>query len=74
MNQPTRIDLLELDLDLRLTNLWADALDVQEWDLEAVGAFMRASYGLGRVDALTDPDPHELFHAHGYAPPERRKA
>ena len=45
--RPTRIDLLELDIDLRLTDLWREAADVQEWNLDVVAAFMRAAYGKG---------------------------
>ena len=67
--KPTRIDLLELDLDLRLTNLWADALDIQDWDLESVGAFMRAAYGLGYYTALGEAERGELCKTHGYAVP-----
>ena len=39
---PTRIDLLELDIDLRLADLWREAGEVSEWNLEVVAAFMRA--------------------------------
>jgi len=40
---PTRIDLLELDIDLRLADLWREAVDVTEWNLEVVAAFIRAA-------------------------------
>ena len=42
---PTRIDLLELDIDLRLADLWREAAEVSEWNLEVMAAFMRAAYG-----------------------------
>ena len=48
---PTRIDLLELDIDLRLADLWREAADVQDWNLDVVAAFMRAAYGKGYCDA-----------------------
>ena len=51
--RPSRIDLLELDIDLRLMDLWREAADVGEWNLEIVAAFMRAAYGKGHCDALT---------------------
>ena len=54
---PTRIDLLELDIDLRLADLWREAGDVAEWNLEVVAAFMRAAYGKGYCDALTEDAP-----------------
>ena len=54
MASPARIDLLELDIDLRLTDLWREACEITEWNLEVVGAFMRAAYGKGYCDALTE--------------------
>ena len=50
---PSRIDLLELDIDLRLADLWREAAGITEWNLEVVAAFMRAAYGKGYCDALT---------------------
>jgi hypothetical protein len=69
--QPTRIDLLELDIDLRLTDLWREAVDVSEWSLEIVAAFIRAAYGKGYCDALTEESPGALCEEHGYRMPER---
>src|SRR5512132_1286614 len=71
---PSRIDLLELDIDLRLTDLWREAADVGEWNLEIVAAFMRAAYGKGYCDALTEDEPGSLCHEHGYRIPGRRPA
>src|SRR5215207_8948280 len=64
--RPSRIDLLELDIDLRLTDLWREAADVGEWNLEIVAAFMRAAYGKGYCDALTEDSPGSLCEEHGY--------
>ena len=66
----TRIDLLELDIDLRLTDLWREAADVTEWNLEVMAAFMRAAYG--KLLRLADEDSPELCHDHGYEIPRRR--
>jgi hypothetical protein len=44
---PSRIDLLELDIDLRLADLWREAADVSDWSLEIMAAFIRAAYGKG---------------------------
>ena len=71
MDQPSRIDLLELDIDLRLSDLWREAADVTEWNLEVVSAFMRAAYGKGYCDAFTEDDPGSLCHDHGYRIPVR---
>ena len=70
-SNPTRIDLLELDIDLRLTDLWREAVDVGEWNLDVVAAFIRAAYGKGYCDALTEESPGALCLDHGYRMPER---
>jgi hypothetical protein len=67
--QPSRIDLLELDIDLRLADLWRESADVGEWTLEVVAAFMRAAYGKGYCDALTEDAPGSLCVEHGYRVP-----
>ena len=70
---PSRIDLLELDIDLRLADLWREAADTSEWTLEVVAAFMRAAYGKGYCDALTEDSPGSLCADHGYRVPGRRE-
>ncbi len=68
-----RIDLLELDIDTRMHDLWACL-----WDdfpniasdpqiLIEVTTFMRAAYGKGYMDALKDRG--ELCTTHGYRLP-----
>jgi hypothetical protein len=69
---PTRIDLLELDIDLRLADLWREAGEISEWSIEVVAAFMRAAYGKGYCDALTEEHPGSLCEDHGYRVPARR--
>ena len=70
---PSRIDLLELDIDLRLADLWREAAEISEWNLEVVAAFMRAAYGKGYCDALTEDDPGSLCVEHGYRVPARQE-
>lgn len=72
--RPSRIDLLELDIDLRLADLWREICAIEEWNLEVVAAFMRAAYGKGYCDALTEDSPGALCHEHGYRIPDRRPA
>ena len=72
--RPTRIELLELDIDLRLSDLWSEACGVADWNLEVVAAFLRAAYGKGYCDALTEDAPGSLCHDHGYRIPGRRPA
>ena len=70
---PSRIDLLELDIDLRLADLWREAAEIGEWNLDVVAAFMRAAYGKGYCDALTEDAPGSLCLDHGYRVPEPRR-
>jgi hypothetical protein len=72
--EPTRIDLLELDIDLRLADLWREALETDEWNLQVAAAFMRAAYGKGYCDSLVEDTPGALCEEHGYKVPERRAA
>ena len=67
--RPSRIDLLELDIDLRLADLWREAAGITEWSLDVVAAFMRAAYGKGYCDALTEDSPGSLCADHGYRVP-----
>jgi hypothetical protein len=71
-DNPSRIELLELDIDLRLADLWREAVDVTDWNLEVVAAFIRAAYGKGYCDALTEESPGALCVDHGYRMPDRR--
>jgi hypothetical protein len=73
-NLPSRIDLLELDIDLRLADLWREAGEIDDWNIEVVAAFMRAAYGKGYCDALTEDLPGSLCEEHGYRVPSRRAA
>ena len=70
--KPSRIELLELDIDLRLSDLWREADEIQEWTLDVVAAFMRAAYGKGYCDALTEESPGALCADHGYRVPKRK--
>src|SRR5215211_1536450 len=72
--RPTRIELLELDIDLRLADLWSEACGVNEWNLDVVAAFLRAAYGKGYCDALTEDAPGSLCRDHGYKIPARKPA
>ena len=57
---------------LQLADLWRETLDVTEWNLEVVAAFLRAAYGKGYCDALTEDAPGSLCHEHGYRIPARK--
>jgi hypothetical protein len=68
---PSRIELLELDLDVRLADLWEELSHTEDFSLEVTAAFMRAAYGAGYRDALVEPVPGSLCRDHGYSIPER---
>ena len=72
--RPSRIDLLELDIDVRLADLWREAAEIDDWNLDVVAAFMRAAYGKGYCDALTEDTRGSLCLEHGYRIPENRAA
>ena len=42
-----------------------------DWSLEVVAAFIRAAYGKGYCDALTEESPGSLCVDHGYRMPDR---
>jgi hypothetical protein len=71
---PDPLDLLELDVDLRLADLWRSALEQrQPWSLEQVGIYMRAAYAKGYCDALSEPERGQLCIEHGYRVPNPRR-
>jgi hypothetical protein len=61
---PSPIELLELDIDLRMPALWADVREVDEWTDDVVLALMRAAYGQGSADALSEERPGALCRDH----------
>jgi hypothetical protein len=61
---------LELDLDIRLKDLWVKASTVEDWNEETVGAFMRAAYGIGYTDALVEAVRGMLCLDHGFSVPD----
>lgn len=61
----TKKQKLDLELDIRLVSLWRLIEDIpeEEWDLNKVSHFIRAAYGLGYVDALTEDSSASLLVA-----------
>lgn len=74
MIEDERLARLELDVDARLVDLWREAANVKKWTLETASQFMRSAYARGYADALEEPVPGELYRAHGYATPKRRRS
>jgi hypothetical protein len=71
---PSPIDLLELDIDLRIADLWAELVEVDDCSVEVVAALMRAAYGKGYSDALTEAEPGTLCRDHSQVVPLRKSA
>ena len=71
--EPSRLELLELDIDTRLVEAWALATQIEDWTLETVAAFMRNAYGRGYADALCEKpgERGNLCTEHGYLVPGR---
>lgn len=76
---PSRIELLELDIDSRMVDLWRElgllaARNGDSFSLDEVAAFLRAAYGKAYCDALLE-NPQErgaLCNEHGYRVPRPR--
>jgi len=68
---PPGLDSLEVELDARLLSLWLQAWEVEEWDPEVVGPFLRLAYGTGYHDALTEVRRGELYRTLGQLAPPR---
>ena len=68
---PTLIRMSPTRIDLRLADLWREAAGITDWSLDVVAAFMRAAYGKGYCDALTEESPGSLCSEHGYRVPAR---
>jgi hypothetical protein len=54
VSQNEKFELLNLDLDFRLMELWVQLDEIEEWTVEVIAAFLRAAYGRGYVDALEE--------------------
>lgn len=71
--EPTKVDLLELDIDCRLGELWKQlaVYEGRSMKLADVSAFMRAAYGVGYCDALKEAEPGAMYSDHGLRVPQR---
>jgi hypothetical protein len=72
---PSHHDLLGLEIDTRLAALWGELPPGRftDEDLALFAVFLRAAYGKGYADALTDPHG-QLMTDFGYPVPRRRAA
>lgn len=70
-----RVELLELDVDTRLADLWAkaEAIGMSPREREVFGPYIRAAYGQGWTDALTELPRGALALEHGFTVPRRQR-
>jgi hypothetical protein len=70
--EPSRIELLELDIDMRISELWGLATMIERWDIATAATFMRSAYGVGYSDALRERpgERGKLCVDNGYQVPE----
>lgn len=70
--EPTRREMVELDIDMRIADLWKELgfeKDLSDEERECIAVYMRAAYGKGYKDALEEDDREErgkLFLDNGY--------
>lgn len=67
-----RVQVLELDLDLRLGTALLDALAWAPCDEDYVAAMLRFAYGRGYQDALLESPRGKLYLDHGIPVPKRQ--
>lgn len=70
-----QLELLQLDIDLRLHGVMLWALTEVAASSALVAGFLRMAYLAGYQDALSEPLSGQLFRDHGYrAPPKPPEA
>jgi hypothetical protein len=67
--EPTQRQLLELDIDIRLADLWQEVGRVEVWNIDLVSSFIRAAYGKGYCDAFLEKEDGSLYVDNGYRLP-----
>jgi hypothetical protein len=66
------MQLLELEVDLRIYELLLEAWGELEWDESLIGRYLRLAYAAGYLDSLREPRRGELCRKHGFPIPQRR--
>lgn len=72
LREPFPAVLLELEVDLRVSDMLLEAWGEFEWDESLVGRYLRLAYAAGYLDALREPCRGELCRGHGLPVPKRR--
>jgi hypothetical protein len=66
---PSILERVEAELDTRLLPAWLQAWEIEGWDIEVVGPFLRLAYGMGYQDALIEPCRGTLYNTLGLSVP-----
>jgi hypothetical protein len=72
-DEPSTFGRVEAELDARLLAVWLKAWEIDAWDLEILGPFLRLAYGTGYQDALTESRRGKLYETLGHAVPVRKR-
>jgi len=72
--EPSAAELLELDVDVRLVDVWLEVWKNWAWEAGEMSGLLRLAYGRGYCDALAEPERGKLCRDNGLAVPERRRA
>jgi hypothetical protein len=67
-----RVQLIELDIDLRLGVGLFEAVASSRGDEALMLGYLRFAYGAGYRDALIDQPRGQLFRDHGFPVPKRK--
>jgi hypothetical protein len=71
-SEPSKGDLLHLDIDLRIgVETWVDYWLAKRTRTARAAEILRTVYGKGYTDALTEPCRGQLCRDHGLRVPER---
>jgi len=72
-SRPEALDLLQLDIDTRLAEIWFEIWARRDWASDEIGPLLRLAYGCGYADALIEPKRGQLCLDHGLNVPSRRR-
>jgi hypothetical protein len=73
MSAVERVERLELDVDTRLVDLWANLIErgLDEDTVAHVAEYMRAAYARGYMDSIEEPKRGLFLIQNGYRVPRR---
>lgn len=67
------MELLELDIDIRIASIISHVLEQQWWQSEEILWWLRLAYSTGYHDSLVEKRRGQLMRDHGFSVPRRRR-